>query len=71
MYKQTERNLEEAYNHIKNYMKHEDTTEELKEMCSVCELYSGSEHDYEECRNKMCFKFWLAFQYLEWSNAFR
>lgn len=71
MYKQTERNLEEAYKHISNYMKHEETTEELREMCSVCELYSGPEHDYEECRNKMCFKFWLAFQYLEWSNAFR
>ena len=35
------------------------------------EAYSGTERDYAECKGRMCFNFYLAFDYLEWSNAFR
>lgn len=71
MKKDTERQLNEAYNHMLNYFKDEECTEELREMCQNCEVYSGTEHDYAECKGRMCFNFYLAFEYLEWSNAFK
>lgn len=70
MFNKTERNLEEAYNHIKPYLSDKDCTKELREMCKNCEAYYGDEHDYTECRNRMCFKFFLAFEYLNWSNSY-
>ena len=69
MKSQTKRQLEETYKHMSNYMKDEESTAELREMCKYCERYCGMEHDYKECRDMMCFKFWLAFEYLEWSNS--
>lgn len=71
MKKATEEQLNETYTHIKPYMKHQETIKELKEMCNICEAYYGDDHDYQNCENKMCFKCWLAFQYLEWSNSFK
>ena len=67
----TERQLNEAYNHMLNYFKDEECTEELREMCQNCEAYSGTEHDYTECKGRMCFNWYLACEYLEWSNTFR
>lgn len=58
--------LEEAWQHKQPYIKKD---EELKEMCSNCEAYYGEDHDYTECRNRMCFKFYLAHVYLSWSNG--
>ena len=26
--------------------------------------------DYDECKDNPCFKFWLCYEYLEWSNSF-
>lgn len=61
------RKLEQAYVHIKPYM--EDQTE-LYEMCKNCECWKGKQlHDYDECRNKPCFRFWLGFTYLHWDTA--
>ena len=71
MYKETERQLNAAYHHIQNYLDDEESTEELREMCQSCEAYAGIEHDYTECKGKMCFNFYLAFEYLEWDNAFK
>lgn len=69
--KETESNINETYSHIESYLYDLKSTEELREMCKNCEAYCGEQHNYEECRDKMCFKFFLAFRYLEWSNSFR
>lgn len=66
--KETERQLEECYHHIKPYINEQ---KELYDMCKNCESYCGKEHDYEDCRNKNCFKFWLAYEYLEWENSYK
>lgn len=60
--------IEEAYNHIKQYLNNPEhnTTDDLRTMCQNCECYCGNEHDYEECKEKNCFRFWLAYVYLEW-----
>lgn len=42
---------------------------ELREMCMACEAWHGAEHDYNDCRNKPCFKFWFADQYLLWETS--
>lgn len=65
MPKEIERQIEEAYIHIKPYLKGQ---KELPEMCKHCERYCGKNHDYEECRDMMCFKFYLAYVYLNWCN---
>lgn len=69
MHEETARQLEETRAHMANYMHHEDSVEELHAMCSHCEAFCGNEHDYAECEDRLCFKFWLAFQYLEWMNS--
>ena len=71
MYKETERQLNAAYHHMLNYFDDKESTEELREMCQNCEAYAGLEHDYTECKGRMCFNFYLAFEYLEWDNAFK
>ena len=43
--------------------------EELHEMCENCEAYFGQCHDYSECKDKMCFKFFLAYYYLQWAAS--
>lgn len=65
----TKSQLEDSYNHIKNYLDNEDSTKELREMCNICECYYGKDHNYDDCKDKPCFKFWLAYEYLEWDNA--
>lgn len=64
--KKVNKKLEEAYEHIEPYMKEDQL---LKELCSRCEEYMGQEHDYEECRNKICFDMYLATVYLLWTTA--
>lgn len=63
MDQKTKERIAESYNHIKPYL---DEQEELKEMCRRCEEWCWKEHDYAKCKNKPCFKFYLAFEYLEW-----
>ena len=43
---------------------------ELYNMCKHCEQYSGTKHDYRECRNVQCFINWLALEYLNWINGY-
>ena len=65
MDRKIENQMEEAYVHIKPYLK---SQLELVEMCKYCEKYCGKEHDYEHCKEMMCFKFYLAYEYLNWTN---
>ena len=58
MKKETIRQLEESYNNIKPYLK--ICCPELEKMCSKC----------EKCKDEICFKFFLAFEYLEWLNSY-
>lgn len=69
-YKQTEMQIEESYNHIYSYLHDGSVTKELRKMCETCEIYNGKDHDYEECRDNQCFRFWLAYEYLEWANSY-
>ena len=62
-----ESKLEEAYAHIKPYLKNQQI---LREMCQNCEAYCGETHDYEECRQKPCFRCYLGYEYLAWSSSF-
>lgn len=70
MRKSTENNINEAYENIKQYLDDEESTKDLREMCQNCEKYCGEQHDFEECEDLICFKFWLAYEYLEWSNGY-
>lgn len=65
-----ERRIEESYNHIKPYLKGEDQNKELREMCKSCDVYCGKEHDYLECRERPCFRFWLCYEYMRWAISF-
>ena len=66
--KKTERQLEEVYQRNLNCKGSfsEEESPELHKMCMHCDVYSGSEHDYTECRDSQCFKNWLALEYLDW-----
>lgn len=62
--------IKECREHMRNYMHNEESTMELREMCKSCEAYCGRKHDYDECKDKQCFRFWLAYKYLNWVKAF-
>ncbi len=64
------RKIEECYQNCKPYLDDEEENQELREMCSCCEHYCGAEHDYENCRNRNCFQFWLCYKYLEWCDSY-
>lgn len=67
-----ERRLEESYRHIRDYLNRDNVGESVKllhEMCDSCECYCGKEHDYEECRNKPCFKLFLGYEYMVWDAS--
>lgn len=70
MHKDTEQNIKECYSHLEPYMKDPKCTKELREMCGHCEKYCGLEHDYSECKENACFRFWLCYKYLNWRNSF-
>lgn len=61
--------LQEAWEHVKPHIGQESTNAELRKMCEICEAWGGTEHNYKDCRNKPCFKFWLAYQYLLWETS--
>ena len=62
--------LVEAEEHMKPYMDNMNETKALREMCKNCEIYCGKQHDYSECRNKWCYTFWLAYEYLVWESSY-
>lgn len=65
-----EEQMEECYQHMKPYMKNMEETKELRDMCASCDGYCGDEHEFNECREKPCFKLWLGWQYLDWMNSY-
>lgn len=70
--KKTENQLEEVYQrnlHCPGCFCKEESPE-LYDMCKYCEKYTGSDHDYTECRSMQCFKNWLALEYLDWINGY-
>lgn len=72
MNKKTEDNIQESYNQCKPYLKYLSTLKdlsELKSMCEICEAWYGEEHDYEDCLQKPCFRFFLCYNYLNWYNS--
>ena len=62
--------LQESYEHIKPYLNNMRETKELRMMCRQCPHYHGKDHDYDTCKNKPCFQFYLAYEYLEWSKSY-
>ena len=68
---ETKNNIDYAYNNVKNYLNDTKVTKELREMCINCEGYCGEDHDYSYCKDMMCFKFWLAFKYLDLNNSYK
>lgn len=70
--KDTERQLEEVYQRNLNCPRSfdEKSSPELHEMCKRCENYTGSKHDFTECRDMQCFKNWLGLEYLDWCNGY-
>lgn len=65
MNKLIESQIDETWDHIERYV-HADA--DLKEMCEKCEAFYGDDHDYNNCKKEMCFKFFLAYRYLNWCN---
>lgn len=65
----TKSQIEESYSIVKPYLNDDTCNQELKEMCNCCESWCGKDHDYNECENRMCFKFFLAYKYLELLNS--
>ncbi len=37
---------------------------------AYCDDYCGKHHNYEDCKDRICFKMYLSFAYLEWFNSF-
>ena len=65
--RETERQLQEAYHHIKPYM---DEDEMLKALCQNCPMKKEAQKSqYKTCLNKACFKCYLAYVYLNWYNS--
>lgn len=70
MKEKIESQIEESYNHIKSYLNGPNScSEELTDMCRHCEDYCGPQHDWEDCLDMPCFRFYLAYQYLKWLNS--
>lgn len=70
MHNNTKIKLLQTELHMQNYMDDEESTAELREMCKRCERYCGKEHDYKECRNELCFQFWLAYTCLDLESGY-
>lgn len=70
MMNKIDKQIEECRKHMESYMQNEESTKDLREMCKSCETYCGATHNYDECKDKPCFRFWLAYEYLNWVNAF-
>lgn len=56
--------LNDTYSRVKPYLKTEHP--ELKKMCETCECWYADGHNYEDCKDKPCFRFWLAHECLHY-----
>lgn len=61
--------IEEDWKRIKPYLNREYP--ELTDMCKRCEEWCGENHDYEECLENPCFKFFRCYAYLDFANTFK
>lgn len=65
MDKVLDRRLDEEYNLLKPYINDRKCCGELHKMCNKCEQFLGAdEHNYEDCKDMECFKFYLAYSSL-------
>lgn len=62
--------LQEAWEHFKSHFNSEESKCELRQMRECCEAWYGAEYNYSDCRNKQCFRFWLAYLYLNWEESY-
>ena len=44
---------------------------EIERQLEECYEHIKPYMDYEDCRNRNCFKFYLAYKYLEWDNSYK
>ena len=65
-HRRTQQKIKETYHHLEQYL---DEDETLKLMCQKCKYHDENNHNYELCLDKMCFTFFLAFEYLEWLSS--
>ena len=60
------RRLDDEYNRIKPYLNNTKCCADLHKMCENCDGFMGvAQHNYEDCKNKNCFRFYLAYSILE------
>lgn len=59
------RRLDDTYQRITPYLNNDFP--KLKKMCEICECWYGDEHNYEDCKDKPCFRFFLAYERLHYS----
>ena len=58
--------LDAEYKRIKPYLNETTCCTELHKMCDGCESFVGlSEHNYENCKDRNCFRFYLAYSDLQ------
>lgn len=69
MNESVQRKIDETYKHLHNCLDALYECEELTKMCETCKLWEGKKHNYENCKNKPCFRNWLAVEYLYWCAA--
>lgn len=62
--------IEESYRRIKPYLNDPEEVGDLYKMCSKCEYWDANNMSYEKCKDKPCFQFWLAYEYLNWEASF-
>ena len=61
-----ENRLNAQYESLKFYLNNKDCCKSLHNMCQNCEQYMGLEqHNYEDCKDKHCFKHYLAYSLLK------
>lgn len=57
--------LQDEHKVLKPYLNDKESCPELHKMCNRCEEFLGIvTHNYEDCKDKECFKFYLAYAYL-------
>lgn len=68
---ETEKKINEAYDHYKSFFNDLDTCGDLHYMCREqnCSCYKGLQHDFTACKDKSCFHFYLAYKYMTWCEA--
>lgn len=68
---ETTRQIKESWANLKDYINDKAyKRKDLYSMCSRCSDFTGKSHCYNDCLDKPCFRFYLAYEYLEWANSY-